>query len=405
MVLDGKRRCERALGVALAILSTVAYGHGLAATVSPANEGVIATQAATLAEHGWRDQEGRAAPLFVHVEADLWLPPFPVYSTVLLSKLAPAARPHARWAAALCGAADVWLLYVFLVRCVRSPLVACAAALVLLSIPAHVVFSRAAMVDGIWQVPFILGWAIGMTALTERPSPRGRWLFTVGAASLAASTYTQPSAALMSPLFALATLTIVRASEGWRIRDVLPAAGASVAILLPLLVWYARYPGTYPDTFGRWVLHPAHLRNPLAWWQAVSNWHRVANVTALFWDFFAPSHLFIAPEGPGFCGMFPTLVALPLAVGVYALVRARSETNAVECMGPVVMSACIIGPLAAAMFEHARSDERALILIPFGIFVATWGAVVTWRGGGIAGRIILVASLVGVAVQDLVALR
>lgn len=398
------RRDERVLGATLLILSALLYGRGLAAPPWRANEGVIETQAVGLVAHGGHDREGRALPLFVHADGDLWLSPLPVYATAVLMKLVPSASAHARWAAAIFGVIDGLLFYLLAVRWFRRPAVGFMAALVLLITPSHAFFSRTATLEGIWQVPFILGWAIGMTALTDRRSPRARWILAAGAASLAASAYTQPSAALMAPLFAIVSVVIFCRADGWRIRDGIPAGVAFVALLLPLLVWYARFPGTYPDTFGRWVLHPAHLRNPIVWMQALSNWHRLANTAALFWDFFVPSHLFLTPDAPGLCGMFLSLTVVPMVCGVVALVRTADTKATIERMRPVIISACTIGPLAAAMFETARADGRALITVPFGILVAAWGATVMWDGGAVR-RGILVASLAGVAIQALLCLR
>src|SRR6185436_16975539 len=111
------------------------------------------------------------------------------------------------------------------------------AALLLVMTPSHALFSRIATPEGIWSIPFILGWAIGLTAFAQRPSTRGRWLLAAGMGSLAASAYTQPSAALAMPLYAVVTLIAFRGAEGWRIRDVRLAAGSVIAVLLPLLLW------------------------------------------------------------------------------------------------------------------------------------------------------------------------
>lgn len=344
-------------------------------------------------------------PLFLHADGELWLSAIPVYAAAALITIVPAGANQARWAAASFGAIDILLLYVVVVRCVRLRMVGVFAALVLLLTPSHLRFSGTAAIDGIWQVPFILGWALGMTVLTQPPSRRARWIVAAGAVSLAASTYTQPSAALMMPLFALVSAFALWRADGWRLRDALPAAMAFAVALLPLLIWFAQFPGSYPDTLGRWVVHPAHLRNPIDWLRALTNWHRVANAVKLFWDFFVPSHLFLAPDAPGLCGMFLTLTAVPLAFGVREVVRPSDGKDVAARLRPVIVSGCLIGPLAAAMFEQARADSRALIVVPFGVLVAAWGAAAAWRDGGMLRRSILISSLIGAAAQAALCLR
>jgi hypothetical protein len=387
---------------AVAICSGLLSGLTMAAPAPRPDEGQIAAAAATVLERGVDERVRRPLPLFFHVEGTLWLQPLPVYATAGLLKLAPSAPFHARWAAVAWGALDALLIYVLAARWFQQPAVGLAAALVLVITPSHALFSRIATPEGIWPIPFILGWAIGLTAFAQRPSTRGRWLLAAGMGSLAASAYTQPSAALAMPMYAVATLIAFRAADGWRIRDGSPAAASMVAVLLPLLLWYARHPGTYPDTWGRWVLHAAHLRNPVVWYQSLANWHRLGNVFGLFSDFFAPSHLFLTPGAPGLCGMFLSPAVVPISVGVYAAIRRTDRHDAPRAIPAVLVAGCLIGPLAAAMFEQARSDDRALTIVPFGVLTAVWGATVMWRHGGVLGRGVLLVLSVVAAVQALV---
>ncbi len=387
---------------AVLICAALLYGLTIAAPAHRPAEEQIQAAANSVLENGGRDRDGRTLPLFFHVDGPLWLQPLPVYSTVGLMKLAPSASLPARWAAVAFGALDALLIYVLAVWWFRRPAVGIAGALLLLCTPSHALFSRIATPEGIWPIPFILGWAIGVTALAQPSSTRARWLLAAGMGSLAASAYTQPSAALAMPMYAVVTLIAFRGADGWRIRDGIPAAAAMMTVLLPLLLWYARHPGTYPDTWGRWVLHAAHLRNPVVWFQSLSNWHRLGNVAGLFSDFFTPSHLFLTPGAPGLCGMFLSPSVVPMSVGVYAAIRRTDENDALQAIRPALVAGCLIGPLAAAMFEHARSDDRALAVVPFGVLMAIWGATVMWKHGGVRGRGVLIVASAVAAFQALV---
>ena len=136
-----------------------------------------------------------------------------------------------------------------------------------------------------------------------------------------------------------------------------------ISVMEPLLLWYARHPGTYPDTWGRWVLHAAHLRNPVVWLQSL-HWDRLGNVAKLFSDFFAPSHLFLTPGAPGLCGMFLTPAAIPISVGVYAAIRRTDRHDAPRAIPAVLVAGCLIGPLAAAMFEHFKRWSASIASEP-----------------------------------------
>lgn len=378
------------LAGALVILSGLVYGHGLAVPAALAHEGEIQAQAVVLADHRGHDPEGRMLPLFLHGDRDVWLAPVPVYATAVLITLAPSASVHARWAAVVFGMTDVLLLYVVVVRCFRRAVVGFAAALVLLFTPSHVLFSRTAAPEGIWPLPFILGWALGLTALADRPSPRARWVFAAGTASLAGSAYAQPSAALIAPILAIVTIGIFRRANGWRLPDAIPASAMTAAALLPLLLWYLRFPSAHVDTFARWLLQPADVRSM----------YRAATVLKVFWDFFLPSHLFLTPAAHGLCGMFLSPTAVPIAVGIYALIRHTGvEEGIIDRIRPAIIAVCILGPLVAAMSTQPPSDGRALVVVPFGVWLAVWGSTVIWRHGRVVGRLVLVGVCLAAALQ------
>ena len=381
------------------ILSASVNGCRLSESVPAAGGVDIQGQAVTLLERGWRDAEARRLPLFVHVDAERWLPPIPVYATAAVIRVAPTTSEPARRVAVAFGAMSVLLTFLLVGRSTSSSVIGLAAAFALLVTPSHMQYSRTAAIEGIWPLPFVLGWALGLTALTEQPSRRARWMLAAGTAALAASAYTQPSAALMVPMFAGVAAVMFLRSGRWRLRDGIPAATAFVVVLLPIAAWYVRFPATYPDTFGRWVLHPAHLRNPIAWLEALSNWGSLSSAAALFWGFFSPSHLFFTPDAPGRCGVFLTPLALPIAAGLYEATRPVPASDVAARIRPAVVASFLIGPLAAALFGHARSVDRALIVVPFGLVIAAWGALALWHRGDRVGRGLVLACAIAAGVQ------
>ena len=388
------------LACVLILISAFLYSRELSTAAAQPVESEIEGQAAALAANHWLDLEGRRLPVFVRLERGGFVPLIPVYATALLANVQPAGSTPVRWAAVVFGVIDVLLFYALVVRCCRRAAIGFTAALVLLVTPSHAFFSTTATVDGVWQLPFVLCWAVGLSALSTPPTLRARCLLAVGTASLAISAYSQPSAALMMPMFGIISIFMFHRSKEWRLVDATIASAAFAAAMLPLALWYARYPTTYPDTFGRWVLHPAHLRNPVDWWGAVANWGRISTVANLFSDFFSPSHLFVTPGAPALAGMFLLPTVVPIAAGLHRLLRPGGhERDVVQVLSPAIVGACIVGPLAAAMFGQARSDERALVIVPFGLVLAVAGCLRFWWGGRTVGRVMLVTLLLVAAIQ------
>jgi hypothetical protein len=244
--------------------------------------------------------------------------------------------------------------------------------------------------DGIWPLPFILAWAIGLTALAERPASSTRWLFAAGTGSLAALVYAQASAALLVPWLALVTMRCFSRATSWRPADAMPAVATTAGVLLALFVWLVRFADTQARSFALWLLLPADARSMF----------RASTILKSFWDFWLPSHLFLKPDVPGLCAMFLAAMAVPIAVVLYAYMRhGAQEDGLLEGMREPVMAVCLLGPLVAATATQTPSDGRGLVVVPFGVLFAVWGVVTMRRDFGIVGRLLLGVMVLGAAVQ------
>jgi hypothetical protein len=332
--------------------------------------------------------DGRFSPVFVHASGSKWLAPIPIYASALMMKvsgiLGGAGEPllAARKAAALMGCLDVLLIYYIVMRAFRSAALAFAAGLMVLFSPAHALFSRLASEDGIWQLPFIALWVAGLIGFAEASGRLGRrsWLAT-SVASLAASIYTQPSAGVMIPWFGFATMAAVYRTQHGTWRDVAVAAGAGACVLVPLGLWFARYPSSYIDTLGAWALHPAYIRNPVEWMRAWSNIQTLSVSANVFWDFFSPSHLFFKSSAAG--AHPPVLLVVPgllLVCGLFEVLRIRRarKTGGVGIIYQIGALGFIIGPLGAATFKQRWAIQRTVVLVLFGALLATIGLSALW---------------------------
>jgi hypothetical protein len=299
-------------------------------------------------------------------------------------------------AARLFAAADLVLFYALVLRCVQRADVALAAALVLLVTPAHVLLSRTSSLDGVWPLPFVLTWAVCVMALAERPSTRSRWMLASAAASLLGSIAVQRSSALMVVALAAVTVVMFRSADGWQPPDALPAVGVAAAgVVTGVLLLIVR--GGGGGILERFVAAP----DPTGASLVAIAWHRAATVSAWVWNFFLPSHLFLNPEAPGFCGMFLTPAVVPMAAGIHALAIAGSgEGDArLRLIRALIVGSGIGVPLAAALVGPPPLDGRALIVVPLGILLAVIGARHVWHRGRLAGRVALGALCVLAAIQ------
>jgi hypothetical protein len=372
------------------VLAVFVHGRGLEVAPLSAGEYEMEAQARGLMERHGHDADGRLLPLFIESDRDDWLAPLPLYVSAVIATLVPATTVHGRWVAAVSGIVDIALIFVLASRCIADPAAGWVAALALLITPTHVIFSRSAAPDGIWPLPFILAWAIGLTALAERPSLSTRSLFAAGTGSLAALVYAQSSAALLVPCLAIVTLHCFSRATSWRPSDARPAVATTVGVLLALFVWLVRFADTQARSFALWLLLPADARSMF----------RAATILKAFWDFWMPSHLFLKPDVPGLCAMFLVAMAVPIAVGVHASMRrGAQEEGLVKWMREPVLAVCLLGPLLAATATQTPSDGRALVVVPFGVLLAVRGVIRMRRDFGIVGRLLLGVLVLGAAVQ------
>jgi hypothetical protein len=362
------------LGVALALFVSAAWIHtsGFDARTLSTEEQAISDAAVALERNGWRDLDGRKYPLLIRSTSNEWFAPAPVYATAFTWHLSNSA--HAvRLASAIAGSSSVVLFYFAALVTSRRVGLATLAALLLLTTPAHVHVARSATHDGIWHVLAFNLWLLALAGALTRRRPGETALV---AAAIALSVYSQPSGPLTSPLLAILSVIALRESAaGWA--TLRPALLTAALLSMPLLVWFARYPWTYPETFGSWVLHGAHIRNPALWAVALSNPNTLASFAFDYWDFFSPSHLFLRPGAPGSAGVFLTPMAVLIAPGVVRVLR-QPHGDGLQEFARTALLALVFVPLAAATFEEPRATGRALAIAPAAALVAAYGVHDLW---------------------------
>jgi hypothetical protein len=358
--------------VPLALVAILLYGTDLGRRPLDPEEVILSSQFAMVAEHGWHDADGRFLPLFVHAGGNAWLPPGQAYGTAAIAWVS-SSLSSVRWIPVCVGALDVALMFLLATRMSLSVTMGLTAAFLLLITPAHAQFSRSAVSDGVWPLPFILVWLLGLVVFCDPSSAFRRLALVIGAVALAATAYVEPSSPLMVPVFAALGLVVLDEAGRLQWREIRSASMAFALTLAPLALWFLTHRSTYPDTFGRWVLHLAHVRNPLEWWRAATSSLTAATVSGTYWDFFSPEYLFINGTAAAWAGVFLFPVAVLLVVGGWTIAKDRMDGRPRRPLDLLVLVGFICAPLAASTFKEARVTGRALVIVLFGVLLATRG--------------------------------
>lgn len=287
-------------------------------------------------------------PLFFHVSGETFLQPVPVYLNALAQSLIGPVRAG-QYAGAIAGSINIALVFLIAHTITGGTVAALAAAITLLLTPGH----TALALDGtaaIYPATFILLWLYLLLVFLKRDLPGA----LVGAAvSLGMCVYSHQAGPLTAVFLWVLTLAVT-----WR-RNRVRLTGATltfVAMWAPAAAWFYLHPDAYADTFGRWVILKAHIRNPLDLLNAFFNPNTLGNRSSLYWGFWDPSRLFLKAESSS-APMF-WIEAIFIAIGLIRLPHLARD-------GAIVLvGAALITPLAGSTFNLPHYLAYAAGVLP-----------------------------------------
>jgi hypothetical protein len=324
----------------LAALAVLLYGFGLGATPLTPAETIFNTQAQSI--------RVGSLPVFFHAQGEHWLQPIAVYANAAV-RAAGGGAMSGRIASSIAGAVSVGLIFLIAHLVTRRVWVGIAAALILMLTPAHWDFARTGT-DAIFPVPLVLLWLLNTLRFFERDSIRS---LAAAAVALGLSVYSHPAAPLTAMFLWPYAMFVARRRN--RIRLAI-ATVVFAATWLPAVVWFGRHFETYPDTFGRWVVLAAHVRNPIDLWSAFINPQTLGIRAALYWGFWDPSWLVFGPQASA-----PLLwwTAPLIALGAY-----RCRTKLQDSTAALLFGVALLIPLAGCTFGVPLYIASAAAILP-----------------------------------------
>ena len=335
------------------------------------DEAHFGVQGYALATTG-RDLSGRRFPLFINLsdaaargdKSVRWYQPALFYATALVLKIAPLSEWSTRLPAALLGLLDLWLMFLVAGRITGRSALAVLALVMLALTPAHLIFSRQAT-DYLFPAAFALGWLWFL--LISLDSNR-LWPSLAAGLVLGLGFYSHISAWVLMPGLLLTTwITQYRAGRARASTTATAAAGFAV-MLLPVAAWLLAYPAMLTETLARYGLRSAPLGAGA-----------VQHVISTYLSFFDPI-LLLRTGGLSMTtathrsGVFLLPMAVLIPVGMFeAIRRGRSLPIA-----PALLIGFFIAPAAGATVGEPGMVQRALLLLPFGVLLATIGTARLW---------------------------
>ena len=296
-----------------------------------------------------------AGGLFVRAGPELWLQPAAVYPSAALMRIGFSEALALRLPAALAGVLTIVVTFMLTTRITGDRATAAAAAALLLVMPGFRAYAARPGAE-LLMVPLVMAWVTACVAYRTRPR---LWLIISGGVALGACAYTQPAGVLAVPVF-----FVVGAFLLWRGPRPMAALGsaaiATAATQIPAVLWVGEHLQAYADTFGRWAIHAAHVRDPIDGVIAFTRWHVMGRRVGDYWQYFNPTFLFSTE-------LFGVLFALLLPIGLWGL---RSASRG----GAALLIACaLLIPIPAVLLDVQRSAGFVLLLLPIGAVISAVG--------------------------------
>jgi hypothetical protein len=303
-------------------------------------------QEVTFNMHAQSVLNGKPA-MFFHTAGDQWLQPLPVYLNAAVRAISPRAT-SGRIVSAIAGGVNVALVVLIVLLITDRIWVAVAAGAILILTPSHIALSIRGN-DAMLLSTLMLSWLYGVVRFLKFDSLQ---TLVVAAITLGLAVYAHQSGPLTAVF--LWVLTLAVAYRRNRIR-LLTATAAFAAMWVPAAATFFLQPSTYPDTFGRWFVFAAHLRNPIDGALAFINPNTLGNRATMYWGFWDPSWLFFrSPDGPA-----PLLL---IAAPLIAVAIIRWPTHGTRDVAALVIGSALIVPVAGSSFgvPHYIADAGAV---------------------------------------------
>jgi 4-amino-4-deoxy-L-arabinose transferase-like glycosyltransferase len=349
--MAGSRRALPARWIVAAV-GAIAVMVALFSDRPPASEDLLLRDVAAR-EAGGEGDRG----LFVHADDGRWYPPLAVYPTAALMQLGLSVDLAMRVIFATAAALLLVTTYLLVTR-VDARAAMSSWAVVLLALTPAFVWSFSQSGAELLMASLVLFWCGSVLGYLQQPR---RWWLLAGGAALGLCAYAHPAGPLtLGVYFAIGAVILIRAGAGYR--AALLASAAVFVVLLPIALWLALTPEAYPDTFGRWAIHLAHVRNPVDGVIAFTRWPVLARRVGVYWEYLSPTVLFTNGEVFGFA------MLLLVALGLWVLTR-RPLTSGQW----VVVAGFFAAPLAGVLLDEPRSVSLVSPMVPFGATLAAYG--------------------------------
>lgn len=378
------------------ILAATIFSYNLSKTPVHLNQDELAfaLNARSIAD-SLRDTSGQFLPFyFRHLDA-FWATPVIVYLTALFLTFLPLSAASVRLPSVFIGLVSIFLIMLLIQRTYKSRALTCLAGFLATTTPALFIHSRL-LLDNLYPVPFVLLWLLFLRKFIDEK--KGFALFLSGL-SLGIGIHSYHAPKIMMPIYFVASVIAL-----------VPEIRKNIKFYSLFLIGF-----TLPImTFIPWlIIHPDTLQNQVQYigggdetidiargiW-GVLDISRLSNVVApSFFTYFSPKILFTTGDSSLIhsthkAGAFLLPILILAVFGILEVIFQQKDR-----LSKLILFGFLTYPLAPAIVNQSQRISRGLVVIPFLVLLATYGASYLLRSKNQHLKALLAILLIASAVQ------
>lgn len=314
-----------------------------------------------------RDTNGRFLPWYFQHLNSFWLPPLVVYPASLFLKFLPVSEFSFRISTAVIGLANVFLLGYLVFLLTKSKKLAIIGSLILALTPAHFIQSRL-LLGNIYPISYVLLWLIFIKKYFDKGKMKHLFLSSL---FLGIGIHSYHASKIYMPLYFGITIVLGLVKKKINEKQILVALFGFLIPIILFLPWFRNYPEAFFSQV-EYISTKDETINSNNGYLSVVDPKRFKDIVTNYISYFSAEILFTKGDASLIhstqkTGVFLFPMVFLIVFGVLEIIKEKDLTS------ELILISSLIYPAAPSIINEASRISRGLVVIPFGVLLATYG--------------------------------
>lgn len=363
-----KQRLKKYLVSLLVLMVAVLYLTGLSISPIYINQDELGNGLNALSiARTLKDTNGRLLPWYFQHLHSFWLPPLVVYPASIFLKSLPVSEFSFRISTAIIGLINVFLLGYLVFLLTKSKKLAITGSLILALTPAHFIHSRL-LLGNIYPISYVLLWFIFIKKYFDKNNLKHLFLSSL---FLGIGIHSYHASKIFMPLYFGITIVLSLIKKKINKKGVLIALFGFLIPIVFFLPWFKKYPEAFFSQV-KYIATKDQTINAKDGYLSVIDPKRFKDIGLNYISYFSPQILFTKGDASLIhsthkTGVFLFPMLFLIAFGILEAIKTKDFTL------KLVLFGSLLYPAAPAIINEPSRISRGLVVIPFGVLLATYG--------------------------------